>query len=192
MRNWSIGRNRNWGIPIPAVKDSDTGQYILHKDGLRKINLDNKNYDLCNMVTDTFVDSAVYNIYYSLLNNENKPVDIYLGGSEFAVTHLLYARILTKMFKEIGIVNFEEPYKKFIPIGLILHEYYWDQTVGEYVFPSEVEARINNGHDVKSMGIEKMSKSLKNYVDFEVLNSEYGKALKLAILSDTPFEQSLI
>jgi leucyl-tRNA synthetase len=47
------------------------------------------------------------------------PVDLYLGGAEHAVGHLLYSRFWTKFLKDLGIVNVEEPYQKLVNQGMI-------------------------------------------------------------------------
>ncbi len=48
------------------------------------------------------------------------PVDMYIGGVEHAVLHLLYARFYTKFLYDIGVVGFEEPFKKLFNQGMIL------------------------------------------------------------------------
>lgn len=53
---------------------------------------------------------------------EFENVDLYLGGSEHAVGHLLYSRFFTKFLYDLGYINFEEPFKKLIHQGMILGE----------------------------------------------------------------------
>ena len=53
---------------------------------------------------------------------EFENVDLYLGGSEHAVGHLLYSRFYTKFLYDLGYINFEEPFKKLIHQGMILGE----------------------------------------------------------------------
>ncbi len=50
------------------------------------------------------------------------PVDWYLGGAEHAVLHLLYARFWVKVFKDMGLVAFEEPFKRLRSVGIVLAE----------------------------------------------------------------------
>ncbi len=84
-------------------------------------------------VSDTFLDSAWY--FFRYISNEfhNKafdqqrvknwlPVDMYIGGAEHSVLHLLYTRFLTMFFKDLGLIDFEEPFKKFRAHGLIIAE----------------------------------------------------------------------
>jgi len=49
------------------------------------------------------------------------PVDMYIGGNEHAVLHLLYTRFITAVLQDLGFLNFEEPFKKFRAHGLIIH-----------------------------------------------------------------------
>lgn len=80
---------------------------------------------------DTFVCSSWYFLRYpdssndsepfdSALINKMLPVDKYVGGPEHAVMHLLYARFITKVLRDIGKLNFDEPFKSLIHQGLIL------------------------------------------------------------------------
>ena len=50
------------------------------------------------------------------------PVDLYVGGNEHAVLHLLYSRFLCMAFRQIGLIEFEEPFKKFVAHGLIVRD----------------------------------------------------------------------
>ena len=92
---------------------------------------------------DTFVDSSFYYVRYCDPSNDEqlcapenyKSVDLYVGGSEHACMHLIYARFVHMFLYDIGIVPVEEPFKRLVHQGMIL----------------------NNG--------EKMSKSKGNVVD---------------------------
>ncbi len=79
---------------------------------------------------DTFVDSSWYYLRYLNPNYENgmfdpelgkawTPVDMYVGGAEHAVMHLLYARFIHKFLRDIGLVNSDEPFQKLIHQGTI-------------------------------------------------------------------------
>ena len=50
------------------------------------------------------------------------PVDMYIGGHEHAVLHLLYSRFITMFFNDLGLIDFEEPYKRFFAHGLLISE----------------------------------------------------------------------
>ncbi|MFU0823553.1 leucine--tRNA ligase [Clostridium sp.] len=80
---------------------------------------------------DTFVCSSFYYLRY--VDNKNKekcfdsdkvnamlPVDKYVGGPEHATMHLLYARFITKALRDMGYLNFDEPFKSLTHQGLIL------------------------------------------------------------------------
>lgn len=80
---------------------------------------------------DTFVDSAWYFLRYIDPDNRKEafsttkankilPVDLYVGGAEHAVLHLLYARFITKVLADSKLVNFSEPFLKLRNQGLIL------------------------------------------------------------------------
>lgn len=80
---------------------------------------------------DTFVCSSWYYLRYtdnknsdkafdSAIVNEMLPVDKYVGGPEHACMHLLYARFITKALRDMGYLNFDEPFKSLTHQGLIL------------------------------------------------------------------------
>ncbi|MBM3946303.1 MAG: leucine--tRNA ligase [SAR202 cluster bacterium] len=82
---------------------------------------------------DTFVDSSWYFLRYLSPHDDKQPwspelarkwmpVDQYTGGAEHAVMHLLYARFFTKALRDIGLVNFGEPFLRLFNQGIILGE----------------------------------------------------------------------
>ncbi len=84
-------------------------------------------------VSDTFLDSAWYFLRYpstdvdegpmdEALTKKWLPVDMYIGGEEHAVLHLLYSRFVTMVLHDLGHVDFEEPYRVFRKHGLIIKE----------------------------------------------------------------------
>jgi len=84
-------------------------------------------------VSDTFLDSSWYFLRYPSTDRADVPmdeeitrrwlpVDCYIGGEEHAVLHLLYARFITMALKDMGHVEFEEPFVKFRKHGLIIRE----------------------------------------------------------------------
>lgn len=100
LHDWCVSRQRKWGCPIPIPGETDT--------------------------LDTFVDSSFYYLRY-LTNSEDEflpkgsfmPVDLYVGGSEHACMHLIYARFIHYFLYDIGIVPQEEPFNKVIHQGMI-------------------------------------------------------------------------
>jgi leucyl-tRNA synthetase len=84
-------------------------------------------------VSDTFLDSSWYFLRYPSTDRTDipmdpaitkrwLPVDCYIGGEEHAVLHLLYARFITMALKDMGHLDFEEPFTKFRKHGLIIRE----------------------------------------------------------------------
>jgi leucyl-tRNA synthetase len=106
------------------------------------------------------------------------PVDLYVGGAEHAVLHLLYSRFWHKVLYDLGYVSTKEPFTKLINQGMILGLSYKDSR-GALVPNDQVEVTAD-GPVHKQSGeklIEfpaKMSKSLKNVVNPDDVISEYG------------------
>ncbi|MEX2584182.1 MAG: leucine--tRNA ligase [Gemmatimonadota bacterium] len=84
-------------------------------------------------VSDTFLDSSWYFLRYPSAGNEELPfdpqltrqwlpVDMYIGGNEHAVLHLLYSRFITMVLKDLGHIDFEEPFARFRAHGLIVKD----------------------------------------------------------------------
>ena len=106
------------------------------------------------------------------------PVDLYVGGTEHAVLHLLYARFWHKVLFDIGLVSTPEPFKKLYNQGMILAYSYRDAS-GKYFHPKDVEEKDGKAF-TKSGGapldkqVEKMSKSKLNVVSPDEVIDEYG------------------
>lgn len=106
------------------------------------------------------------------------PVDLYVGGAEHAVLHLLYSRFWHKVLFDLGLVSTEEPFKRLFNQGLILAFAYEDAT-GSLVPSDEVEEKegqyfhISDGRELKQI-VAKMSKSLKNVVNPDDVIERYG------------------
>jgi leucyl-tRNA synthetase len=84
-------------------------------------------------VSDTFLDSAWYFLRYPSANLDDRafdaertrkwlPVDMYIGGEEHSVLHLLYARFITMALHDMGLIGFEEPFERFRKHGLIIKD----------------------------------------------------------------------
>lgn len=80
---------------------------------------------------DTFVCSSWYYLRYPDAKNEKEafnkeivdkmlPVDVYVGGKEHAAMHLIYARFITKALRDLGFLDFDEPFQKLVHQGMIL------------------------------------------------------------------------
>ena len=118
------------------------------------------------------------NIFDKAKENYWMPVDLYIGGAEHAVLHLLYSRFWHKVLFDLGIVSTDEPYKKLFNQGMILAFAYENESGGK-VAADLVEEK--NGKFInKETGAElrqivaKMSKSLKNVVNPDDVVLKYG------------------
>ncbi|UER67442.1 leucine--tRNA ligase [Borrelia sp. BU AG58] len=133
--------------------------------------------------------SCWYYIRYLDPNNEKEfaskekinywlPVDLYIGGAEHSVLHLLYARFWHKVLYDLGYVNTREPFKKLVNQGMITSFAYQDEN-GILVPNDEVTERGNkfftkgDNRELKQI-VAKMSKSLKNVVNPDDIINEYG------------------
>ena len=122
---------------------------------------------------DTFVDSSWYFLRYIDPNNQKLPVSYqkaqewfpvnqYIGGIEHAILHLLYARFFTKVIRDLGLIEANEPFSKWLAQGMVLKDG------------------------------DKMSKSKGNVVDPGKILKEYGAdTARLFILFASPPEKDL-
>jgi leucyl-tRNA synthetase len=105
-------------------------------------------------------------------------VDLYVGGGEHAVLHLLYARFWHKVLYDIGIVHTKEPFQKLRHQGTVL-AYSYEDTMGRYHELGEVELRGEEaflkatGEKLKTT-VEKMSKAKMNGVSPDDVIRDYG------------------
>lgn len=104
---------------------------------------------------DTFVDSSWYFLRYADPKNDKEfasseaikewcPVDMYVGGAEHAVMHLLYARFVTRALKDLGHLSFDEPFLELRNQGLIMGEdgEKMSKSRGNVVNPDEVIEKL--------------------------------------------------
>ena len=106
------------------------------------------------------------------------PVDLYVGGAEHAVLHLLYSRFWHKVMFDLGIVSTNEPFQKLFNQGMIL-AFAYEDSKGSKV-PSDLVEEKNGEFIHKETGeklnqiVAKMSKTLKNVVNPDDVIKEYG------------------
>ncbi|GAB4359791.1 MAG: leucine--tRNA ligase [Gammaproteobacteria bacterium] len=166
---------------------------------------------------DTFVDSSWYYVRYCCADNREAmvdervkywmPVDQYIGGIEHAILHLLYSRFWSKVMRDLGLVEFDEPFTNLLTQGMVLNEVFYRHPEGgrrEYFNPADVEIQTDekgqrigailkaDGKPVISDGIGTMSKSKNNGVDPQSLIERYGAdTARLFMMFAAPPEQTL-
>ncbi|MBL9086107.1 MAG: leucine--tRNA ligase [Planctomycetia bacterium] len=113
------------------------------------------------------------------------PVDLYIGGTEHAVGHLLYARFWQKVLFDLGLVSTDEPFRRLFNQGMVVAATYRDAE--GRVYPREAVETADGATRVKATGapvtttLEKMSKSKKNGVGIDEAVARYsGDAVRLA------------
>ena len=190
LRDWGISRQRYWGCPIPVVYENGIPKVIDEEDmPIELPELDknsspmplSQNNEFINIedgliresdTFDTFMDSSWYHARFTSANNDNEifdenskywlPVDLYIGGVEHAILHLLYSRFFHKALRDIGLVEGDEPFKKLLTQGMVLKDG------------------------------AKMSKSKGNTVDPQSYIEKYGAdTIRLYMMFTSPPEQSL-
>ena len=186
LRDWGVSRQRYWGCPIPIVyKNGEPRPAQNLPVELPLGDKDHKpldqNEDFKNIADgeiretdtfDTFFESSWYFARYTSADNKNKifdentnywlPVDLYIGGVEHAILHLLYARFFHKVLRDMKLVEGDEPFKKLLTQGMVLKDG------------------------------AKMSKSKGNVVDPEKYIELYGAdSIRTFMIFASPPEQSL-
>ncbi|WP_165164689.1 leucine--tRNA ligase [Corynebacterium qintianiae] len=133
--------------------------------------------------------------YWTGPRSENDPggVDLYVGGVEHAVLHLLYARFWHKVLFDLGFVTSREPYRRLYNQGYI-QAYAYTDSRGVYVPAAEVEERdgrfFYQGEEV-NQEYGKMGKSLKNAVAPDEIGRDYGAdTLRVYEMSMGPLDTS--
>lgn len=125
------------------------------------------------------------------------PVDLYVGGVEHAVLHLLYARFWHKVLFDCGLVHTQEPFQSLRNQGLVIARSYQNSSHA-YVDPRDVEEKEGGFYDKRTgekliSQIEKMSKSKLNGVSPDEIIEEFGAdALRLYEMFMGPLEKEKI
>ena len=165
---------------------------------------------------DTFMESSWYYARYccprldtGMIDEEANywlPVDQYIGGIEHAVMHLLYARFFFKLMRDVGMVKYDEPFKRLLCQGMVLADaFYYLDDKGARVWVSPLKAKVTrdekgnivsavdeDGHSLTHMGMIKMSKSKNNGIDPEHMVQTYGAdTVRLFLMFASPAELTL-
>lgn len=123
------------------------------------------------------------------------PVDLYIGGAEHAVLHLLYARFWHKVLYDLGLVSTKEPFKRLVNQGLVT-AFAYQKSNGSLVPTDQVEEKDGEFYDTESgekltKVVAKMSKSLKNVINPDDIIKEYGAdTMRLYEMFMGPLEMS--
>ena len=160
---------------------------------------------------DTFVDSSWYFMRYACPDADTMvdsraqywmPLDMYIGGIEHAILHLLYARFWTKAMRDLGLIRVDEPFTNLLTQGMVLNHIFSRRNAKggvEYFPPEDVEVvqddegRItgaklrSDGSAVDYEGIGTMSKSKRNGVDPQEMIERYGAdTARLYVMEASP------
>ena len=190
LRDWGVSRQRYWGCPIPVIYENGNAKLVeenelpvilpeLPKDSSPiPLSQNEKFYKISDGIEretdtfDTFMDSSWYYARFTSADNDSEifdenskywlPVDLYIGGIEHAILHLLYSRFFHKALRDMGMVEGNEPFKKLLTQGMVLKDG------------------------------AKMSKSKGNTVDPQSYIDKYGAdTVRLYMMFTAPPEQSL-
>jgi len=190
LRDWGVSRQRYWGCPIPVIYENGDAKLVednelpivlpeLPKDSPPiPLSQNEEFYKISDGIEretdtfDTFMDSSWYYARFTSADNDSEifdenskywlPVDLYIGGIEHAILHLLYSRFFHKALRDIGMVEGNEPFKKLLTQGMVLKDG------------------------------AKMSKSKGNTVDPQSYIDKYGAdTVRLYMMFTAPPEQSL-
>jgi len=125
------------------------------------------------------------------------PVDLYVGGVEHAVLHLLYSRFWHKVLFDCGLISTNEPFTKLRNQGIVVSRSY-QKAGGSYVEPTDVQEKDGHyylkqtGEELRSQ-VEKMSKSKLNGVTPDEVIEEFGAdSLRLYEMFMGPLEKEKI
>ena len=190
LRDWGVSRQRYWGCPIPVIYENGEAKLVQEEDlpvmlpDLPKnsppvpLSQNKDFYNLSDEIKretdtfDTFMDSSWYYARFTAADNETEifdentkywlPVDLYIGGIEHAILHLLYSRFFHKALRDMDMVDGNEPFKRLLTQGMVLKDG------------------------------AKMSKSKGNTVDPQSYIEKYGAdTVRLYMMFTAPPEQSL-
>lgn len=196
---------------IEDYKPTESGESPLAREPDWVHIVDPKTGKTANRETNTmpqWAGSCWYYLRFCDPHNSNKAwdeekekywmsVDLYVGGAEHAVLHLLYSRFWHKVLFDCGLVHTKEPFAKYRNQGLVNARSYKIKG-GGYLPEDQVEKKENKYFDKKTnqpliSGIEKMSKSKLNGVSPDHMMEEFGAdALRLYEMFMAPFDKEKV
>jgi len=158
---------------------------------------------------DTFIDSSWYFLRFTDAKNDREicdrdavnnwmPIDQYVGGVEHAILHLLYSRFFTKVLRDRGLLNFDEPFTRLLTQGMVQGLTYMnpnkggkDKWVPSALVNSQDPKDPNTGEPLQAL-YATMSKSKGNGVSPTVAIAKYGAdTLRMFTLFKAPPEKDL-
>jgi leucyl-tRNA synthetase family protein len=195
--------------PVPQDDESDPVPALARADGWAEVTLDlgdgPKRYRRELNVMPQWAGSCWYYLRYLDPGNDMAPVeegierywmtpdgvDLYVGGVEHAVLHLLYARFWHKVLYDLGVTSTAEPFGRLFNQGYILADAFTDAR-GLYV-PAAGVVRVPDGWQYRGEPVTrragKMGKSLKNGVSPDDIYAAYGAdTLRLYEMSMGPLD----
>ncbi|MBD2452996.1 leucine--tRNA ligase [Nostoc sp. FACHB-87] len=158
---------------------------------------------------DTFIDSSWYFLRFTDAKNEQQvfdsgktnnwmPVDQYVGGIEHAILHLLYSRFFTKVLRDRGLLNFDEPFARLLTQGMVQGLTYMNPNKGgkDKWVPSHLVNPVDPRDPQTGEPLQRlyatMSKSKGNGVAPEDVIAKYGvDTARMFILFKAPPEKDL-
>jgi leucyl-tRNA synthetase len=156
---------------------------------------------------DTFMCSSWYYLRYPdaqneraafnpVITNDWMPVDQYVGGIEHAILHLLYSRFFTKVLRDRGLLNCDEPFQRLLTQGMVQGKTYKNPRTGQYILPQQIQDVANpvdpETGEALAVVYEKMSKSKHNGVAPGDVIAKYGAdTARMFILFKAPPEKDL-
>lgn len=159
---------------------------------------------------DTFICSSWYFLRFSDPRNDREifrkdlvnawlPVDQYVGGIEHAILHLLYSRFFTKVLRDLGLLNFDEPFSRLLTQGMVQARTYYNPNKSgkDRWIPTALVKDPNDPRDPETgeplqVIYATMSKSKGNGVDPEEVLANYGAdTARMFILFKAPPEKDL-
>ena len=166
---------------------------------------------------DTFMESSWYHARFASPGCDTGmvderadywlPVDLYIGGIEHAILHLMYARFFHKVMRDEGLIESDEPFANLLTQGMVLNETFYrvdENGKATYYSPAEVamerdpKGRVTgarlaaDGEPVTVGRLEKMAKSKNNGIDPEDMVARYGAdTIRLYMMMQSPPYQTL-